>query len=282
MSNCYWPGGGKEGQFLPNFGQQTRANATTSTTTTNYPLTPVLTNSMSSRQTDHFVLLAQASTISGQSGVLINVPPKYPQVALISKGFQELGKGKILTVLDSGVSDTMFISKEAFVEYKAIDSWVGGLARAKDGNFKIIGQGNVVQSYLINGKERKITYTCMLHTPTLNANLISISTLDRAGLTMFSNSKGITRNADGTTVLVEENVNEMYILETLDKPHHIPLALNSLSHTTSLEQWHQHLTHCSPSMIQEIANKNMVDGLKISDNNLNGKCKNCIMGHQTC
>jgi len=28
--NCYWPGGGKEGQFPPNFGQRSRANATTS------------------------------------------------------------------------------------------------------------------------------------------------------------------------------------------------------------------------------------------------------------
>jgi hypothetical protein len=26
-NNCYWPGGGKEGQFPPNFSQRTRANA---------------------------------------------------------------------------------------------------------------------------------------------------------------------------------------------------------------------------------------------------------------
>ena len=80
---------------------------------------------------------------------------------------------------------------------------------------------------------------------------------------------------------LRENVNGMYILKTLDKPQHIPLALNSLSHMMSLEQWHRRLAHCSPSTIQEMANKNMVNGLKISDSNLNGKCKNCIMGHQT-
>jgi hypothetical protein len=28
-TNCYWPGGGKEGQFPPNFGQRARANAAT-------------------------------------------------------------------------------------------------------------------------------------------------------------------------------------------------------------------------------------------------------------
>ena len=116
-----------------------------------------------------------------------------------SKGFQELGKGKILTFLDSGVSDTMFISKEAFVEYKAHDSWVRDSAKAKNEDFKIIGEGNIVQSYLINGKENKITYTHPLHTPTLNINPISISTLDGASLaTTFSNGREITRNADGT------------------------------------------------------------------------------------
>ena len=29
-ANCYWPGGGKEGQFPPNFGQRARANIASS------------------------------------------------------------------------------------------------------------------------------------------------------------------------------------------------------------------------------------------------------------
>ncbi|KAK0224883.1 hypothetical protein EDD85DRAFT_778058, partial [Armillaria nabsnona] len=29
VENCYWPGGGKEGQFPPNFGRQRRANHAT-------------------------------------------------------------------------------------------------------------------------------------------------------------------------------------------------------------------------------------------------------------
>ena len=43
-ANCFWPGGGKEGQFPPNFGQRSKANAAiaTPTTTTPIPL-PLLT-----------------------------------------------------------------------------------------------------------------------------------------------------------------------------------------------------------------------------------------------
>jgi hypothetical protein len=151
-----------------------------------------------------------------------------------------------LPFLDSGASDTMFILKESFADYKPIKSWVGDSAKAKDGDFEIVREGNVVQWYLIDRKEHKITYTCALHTPTLNTNLVSISALDRAGLTTtFGGGKGITRKPDGTVVLAEKNINGMYILETLNEPKHIPQALILLSHGTLLEQWHRHLTHCS-------------------------------------
>ena len=160
-------------------------------------------------------------------------------MALVSKGFQAFGNGKVPTFLDSGASDTMFVLKEVFAKYKPTESRIGDSAKAKDGDFEIIGEGNVVQWYLIDGQEHKVTYTCALHTPTLNANLISISALDRAGLTTtFGNGRGITRKPDGTIVLAGKHNSGMYILETIDEPSHIPQAFTSLSIGTSLEQWH--------------------------------------------
>ena len=241
-SDCYWPGGGKEGQFPANFGQRTKANVTTSNPTV--PSTPTPTTTSTAGQTEHFVLLAQVPASPGRSGVAIDSPsdgdgPEFPHKALISKGFQKFEKGKIPTFLDSGASDTMFVSRGAFTEYKPVTSRVGDSAKAKDGSFEIIGEGNVVQRYMVNGKERKITYTHALHTPTLNANLVSVSALDKAGLvTTFGNGKGVTCTEDGTIVLTSRNVNGMYLLETIEGPLHTPLALNSLSQTTSLEQWH--------------------------------------------
>ena len=57
--NCYWPGGGKEGQFPANFGQRTKVNITVSSP---------------SQQTNHFVLLARVPDTPGHSGVLIDEP----------------------------------------------------------------------------------------------------------------------------------------------------------------------------------------------------------------
>ena len=66
----------------------------------------------------------------------------------------------------------------------------------------------------MDSKEHKITFTCALHTLLLNANLILISAPDRAGLTtVFGNGKSITRKADGTVILRENNVNRMYLLK---------------------------------------------------------------------
>ncbi len=59
-ANCYWPGGGKEGQFPPNFGQWTKAN---------------VVNIPHCETTEHFVLSAQSfahNQTSGESGILIS------------------------------------------------------------------------------------------------------------------------------------------------------------------------------------------------------------------
>lgn len=52
--------------------------------------------------------------------------------------------------------------------------------------------------------------------PLLNANLVSISVLDKAGLTTtFGNGKGVVQKADGTTVPAGKRVNGMYLLDEI-------------------------------------------------------------------
>jgi hypothetical protein len=64
-------------------------------------------------------------------------------MGLISKGFQKFGK-EIPTFMDSGASDTMFVSREMFNEYTPIESQVGDSAKAIGGGFEIVGEWNVV------------------------------------------------------------------------------------------------------------------------------------------
>ena len=158
---------------------------------------------------------------------------------------------------------------------------MGDSAKAKDGGFEIVGEGTVSQRYKVNGKERAITYTCALHTPTLNANLVSVSALDKASLTTtFGQGKGVAHKTDGTVVLAGKGVNGMYLVEDIVTVPNFPLAMASLSQPVSLEQWHRCLTHCSPSTI-EMVTKNLVDGLVISEREIHRKCEDCILGQQT-
>ena len=266
--DCYWPGGGKEGQFPPNFGQRAKANATTSTPD----------------KVEHFALSVQIPKTPGNSGILIDVgndPDTHPHSAYISKGFQKFDDGKVPTFMDSAASDTMFVSKDVFTDYKPI-SRMGDSAKAKDGGFEIVGEGNVIQRYKVDGKEKVITHTRALHTPALNANLISISALDKAGLTTtFGQGKGVARKADGTIVLAGKGVNGMYLLETIETGTTSPLAMTSLSQPVTLEQWHRRLAHCSPLTIKDMASKKLVDGLDISGEDTSGRCEDCILGRQT-
>ena len=47
--------------------------------------------------------------------------------------------------MDSGASDTMFVSWDAFTNYKSVTPRRGNSAKADNGSFEIVGEGDVVQ-----------------------------------------------------------------------------------------------------------------------------------------
>jgi len=122
-ANCYWPRGGKEGQFPPNFGQRAKANIAS---------IPACTE-------EHFVLSAWTGVTFGESGVIIDGLDQDDDedrpTAFISNNFKAFAGGKVPTFIDSGASDTMFVSRDAFVEYMPITSRTGDSANAEDGVF---------------------------------------------------------------------------------------------------------------------------------------------------
>ena len=89
----------------------------------------------------------------------------------------------------------MFVYKDVFAEYKPVVARVGDSAKADNGSFEIFREGNVVQRYQVEGRERDITFTRALHTPALNANLISVSTSIRpASLQPLATIRGSSRS----------------------------------------------------------------------------------------
>jgi hypothetical protein len=137
----------------------------------------------------------------------------------------------------------------------------------------------------VDGKPKEITYTRALHTPTLSANLISVSAFDKAGLTItFGGGRGLFESQMGLLSCLADLKRGMYIVEKLDdagNKSNTPTAMRSLSQSIPLEQWHRRLAHCSPLTIKEMIGGNLVDGLQISEDELRGKCEDCVLGRQT-
>jgi len=80
--------------------------------------------------------------------------------------------------------------------------------------FEIVGEGTVTKHYLVDGQTKKLTYTRAIHTPTLNANLVSVSAFDRAGLSVtFEGGHAVIRKKDGTAVLNARCVRRMYVVD---------------------------------------------------------------------
>jgi hypothetical protein len=113
---------------------------------------------------------------------------------LVSKGFKRFGNGKTPTFMDSGASDTMFVLKASFNEYRPTPPRSGDSAKAVGGKFEIVQYwGRHCDKKLsCRRNEKKITYTCAIHSLILNANLVSVSAFDRAGLTIiFEGGRGV-------------------------------------------------------------------------------------------
>jgi hypothetical protein len=104
--------------------------------------TPAANTTSTPDKVEHFALSARIPNTPGQSGILIDgiVPNIYLHKALLGKGFR-----KVPTLMDSGPSNTMFVSRSAFVDYMPLSTRVGDSAKAEDGSFKIIGEGSVLQ-----------------------------------------------------------------------------------------------------------------------------------------
>ncbi|KAF7353202.1 Gag-Pol polyprotein [Mycena sanguinolenta] len=110
--NCYWPGGGKEGQFPPNFGRN-RPQARQAGTAEDLSV--------------HRVLMATTELV--RCVVNNSDAPK----AFVSRTFESVESATTVTLLDSGSSDYFFRNRSDFHDYEAIAVRTGEVCAGKRG-----------------------------------------------------------------------------------------------------------------------------------------------------
>ncbi|PBK96026.1 hypothetical protein ARMGADRAFT_1077541 [Armillaria gallica] len=123
------------------------------------------------------------------------------RTAFVTTTFEGCTPSVTLTFMDSGTSNYFFRNREDFVEYTPVAFHTGSSAIEGKGTFEILGQGTATKTFRLDGKDIKLTFKNALHSPSLAANLISVSALDKAGLsTVFSNGGATVHDRSGKEV----------------------------------------------------------------------------------
>ncbi|PBK84043.1 hypothetical protein ARMGADRAFT_1088744 [Armillaria gallica] len=121
--------------------------------------------------------------------------------AFVTITFEGHTPSMTLTFMDSGASDYFFHNHEDFTEYTLVAFHTGSSAMERKGTFEILGQGTAMKMFRLDGKNIKLTFKNVLHSLSLAANVISVSALDKAGLsTVFSNSQAAVHDRSGKEV----------------------------------------------------------------------------------
>jgi len=265
IADCYWPGGGKEGQFPVGFGKQGGGNTGTGSST------PVA---------------AIANTGTEASYVLAVITDFPPDDLPATKVFL-MTPHRTLTYADSGVTDHCFADREDFATYTAYTSPCTGRTANKGGTFRILCVGEVKHSIIVNGRCTHLIFKSAVHTLDLSANLISISKFDDLGyFTTFGGGKVVFTDGEKCIIMEGQRTGGMYLLNMGNPLINVmgqggSMAISACSHEkpVGLDTWHRRLGHTGMSTIKEMLRKELVDGLTIEkDGNAPGKCEDCILG----
>jgi hypothetical protein len=274
IDNCYWEGGGKEGQFPAHFRKKVVVNTPAANTSSAAPsVTAALASADQNTVTErtYTILMADASEeVIISDAALLTIPNPDPN--------------NVLTFIDSGASDHCFVSRADFGnDYVAFDVPREGQSASKGAKFRILGQGSITKTVESPGMNSRTTlkFNSVLHTPDLTANLISVGRFDIAGFSVnFGDGRATFVDSAGTKFMAGERTGSMYRLTLADPTQ--AMAAKSHEKPVNLEVWHRRFGHASVSSIRALAKRGLLDGLQfVGDIDEKGTCEDCIYGKHT-
>ena len=311
---CYWPGGGKEGQFPPGFGRRgSPRGVATNTQYGGFKQRPTANNTTAENANDKEVLALMTMGDTNYEVTTTPLPgtPNFPNKSISnsSNTTSELGYGNlgvrvsngdpninlvmfnsmqnklsnVPTLIDSGASDHCFTNKEFFVTLALLPQPTIGLAAGKESIFKVLGKGKAKILVTINGSTKALTFENALYTPELWSNLISVSKLGEKGAKVYFDKQGAQiKAADGMIVMKAKRLGQLYEVE-VEKQNPTIYVTQTKRRSVLFNTWHRRLGHIGAETVHEMVNKNLVDGLNISGElTMRGRCEDCIFGkHST-
>jgi hypothetical protein len=178
---------------------------------------------------------------------------------------------------DSACQRHVVLNKEDFIDYvETPGHTVVGI-----GNSPGLGKGTVKINLMEGGKPTQITLTDAIHCPAAPFNLISLGrmTASKRRINLEGNLMQII-TPNGRQIGHGTKIANLYHLDVtvtgITRSHATPNA-EPASHT--LDEWHRIFGHLNPRSVQLLEKKNMVNGMKITDDTVS-QCEPCIKAKQ--
>jgi len=309
---CYWPGGGKEGQFSPGFGKRGRFKGSAANTRQEAlkPSPTANITSISEENKQIFACMPMGDSefkvfatsdinetckpddkVSPSSSVIDQQNHNTMGVESLSDASREvplvchmkaLNKTVVPTLLDSGTSNHCFANLSLFTSYTPFERPLSGLTAKEGLTFDMVGRGNVKLQTNVNRQRRTITLDNALYTPGFRSNLILVAKLSTKGAeACFKDNKAVIRTKDGVDIISTTHSDLLYVVD-MDKIQPTAFTTQSKQKPTSFATWHRCLAHAGAETICQMMTENLVDGLDISGElSISGLCKDCIYGKHT-
>ncbi|CAD7091660.1 unnamed protein product [Hermetia illucens] len=189
-------------------------------------------------------------------------------------------KNEIEIVIDSGASDHIINREDLAKDFEHLQHPLK-LSVAKTGSFITAtkrGKLNVISKIGIQGELKDVLYC-----PEVPYNLLSVTKMQAAGMTIIFNERGVVVQKGGKTLMTGEHFNSILKLNFkvgICKTENIDRAFNVTKVNYSL--WHQRLGHIGKQKFIELKNKQMIYDLD-QICNINPSidlCEACIKGKQ--
>ncbi|KAJ7129925.1 hypothetical protein C8R46DRAFT_925191, partial [Mycena filopes] len=206
IENCFWPGGGKAGQW-PSWWKGKKGPATPAVNAVEtFAFSEIVKGRRflvySTSETEHVICDNHTGEdVSIRTDFLndpaFDLPAWYTHQRLSAGGVPEAVLAFMadapqprpyVVVADSGSTDHCFWKREDFVEYYPAER--AGTA-AEGSPFRILATGVVRKTVMYEGQKKEIALNA-IHTPDITTNLISISKLDASGYSVeFGKGKAV-------------------------------------------------------------------------------------------
>src|SRR5882724_4463946 len=145
---------------------------------------------------------------------------------------------------------------------------------------KGVGEGNINVEVECGGKTTRIWLTNVMDVPEAEGKILSLKVLVQKGFKSLILADCVRISRDNQTYVEAMLGGELYEvkMKVLPLQENIMSAVKRDSPATDLYTWHQRLGHLGHTMLKKLADSGAVRGMEITNTQLTGMCRSCILG----